>query len=1231
MNMAPSPEPEDVLPPVNRNPGQRDAAAAYLEEAGGSGRLPGDRFRDRPAKVQMQGVTPQQYASALALPDPPVREVRLGGAQPPAGALLTDAAARVVAQRLVEMEDRIRSMEDASSRQGTLEARLAALERRQQGTSVETQVARSAVDDEARRAGEKIAQLAAELDRVRRENGELRMRHDAVSREVMAGAQAVRDLQAQLAQLAQVNNDSVRGSQDMSRQRFLALEQGNRETRAMAERVKAMHEALRGEVLDSLSKIGMRVESGEGAVGQLRDVELESMQATTKELSKLKSEVARVEGIADAGRRAALQASEALRVEVEKIAGKIAAEEARSDSAVRSALSQSLSATDAKVARLQSAMVELAAETKGVRQSLEMEMAKRVEAIARAMAQDQKAAAGRFDSADRRIADAVTLAHRLEDDLTKRVDRAGRDQLRVLAELRTLVEAIDHKGQRQTEQVVGMARSLVADLEEAQERRRRQMEDVVRMEIQARVRADDQVKQAAARGLREVRNAAQAAVEMLGRDLRERLEHVRQAVDQVAADHLLEESLVRVECSEQVQGAEQRLRAGLAEAVRGAEQRIEAAVGARAAAGSLEEERVVSELEGLRGVVDSLRATAEAQHASLDGKLDRAHDELARALERAAKEWRSALQQERGLREQGDHDLRMEMVRGDSEVLGKMEATRTEQRAAAERHVRATADHFRKASREQSDAVARLGGALEASTRSLEGQVQVLELDLSRVRGQLDAVGADVTRTRGALFEAVEEAMGRHAKSVGEGGPGGAQVGDVVRLATEVRGVCETLEAHVAQRLGHVELRLAEVDRRSRQTAAGAAPPVGTDALLAGTPGRGGRASDGGDGGLFATPASPGREAPAGLAPGEVAAGGVLPNDELSTAIREIRDGAAYAEAQFEEMRRRMTFEEREQLAQLGSAEPAGDDGATGSPAAEREGPGAPEAVGGAAMAEALALTPAATATGSPPEPEPEAGTAAGEGLGAGEPGPPSPEGGTSDLMEALWGPQAARAKELAAAGAAEPPSEPATEVPAQPLPREEPAPVLGAQLSSASLIVGQVLDETLRDVEGEAEPLETLAEEAEEAEGAGGRGDSEAQAPPAAEESSASMGTADGQAVDETMRDLMRTVMDSASMRQLDVDWQAALAADDARGASGGENLAGLNQTLGASTHYGDDDFEDDEEGEGDGDGEGEGGFAAALEPEESLDLGATAGAELALGLGEAPSDDLPEDLDGL
>lgn len=69
-----------------------------------------------------------------------------------------------------------------------------------------------------------------------------------------------------------------------------------------------------------------------------------------------------------------------------------------------------------------------------------------------------------------------------------------------------------------------------------------------------------------------------------------------------------------------------------------------------------------------------------------------------------------------------------------------------------------------------------------------------MELDVSRLRGQLDAVSVDVTWTRGALFEAVEEAMGRHAQSVG----GRDTVGDVVRLAAEVRGVCETLEQHMA-------------------------------------------------------------------------------------------------------------------------------------------------------------------------------------------------------------------------------------------------------------------------------------------------------------------------------------------------------------------------------------------------------------------------------------------------
>lgn len=170
----------------------------------------------------------------------------------------------------------------------------------------------------------------------------------------------------------------------------------------------------------------------------------------------------------------------------------------------------------------------------------------------------------------------------------------------------------------------------------------------------------------------------------------------------------------------------------------------------------------------------------------------------------------------------------------------QMEMHRAEQRATAERHARATAEHFKKTAREQAESVAKLAGALEASQRSVEGSVQVrqrrgsqplqigplrssavfrticmagsalhpfslstrrgssvqvLELDVSRLRGQLDAVSSDVTRTRGALFEAVEEAMGRHARSFGDAAP----VADVVRLAAEVRGVCDTLEQHMAQ------------------------------------------------------------------------------------------------------------------------------------------------------------------------------------------------------------------------------------------------------------------------------------------------------------------------------------------------------------------------------------------------------------------------------------------------
>ena len=57
-------------------------------------------------------------------------------------------------------------------------------------------------------------------------------------------------------------------------------------------------------------------------------------------------------------------------------------------------------------------------------------------------------------------------------------------------------------------------------------------------------------------------------------------------------------------------------------------------------------------------------------------------------------------------------------------ALLQLEIQRAEHRAAAERHVRSTAEHFKKTAREQSDTIARLAGALEAGHRTLEGTVQ---------------------------------------------------------------------------------------------------------------------------------------------------------------------------------------------------------------------------------------------------------------------------------------------------------------------------------------------------------------------------------------------------------------------------------------------------------------------------------------------------------------------------
>ena len=274
----------------------------------------------------------------------------------------------------------------------------------------------------------RVAEIAAELARSRRESSEARMKQEALARELhesrAAGGSrhdirwgalctkrctcvavpassaptahrplAVRDLQAELARLAQVSSETVRGSQEYARQRFLTMEQQHRDAVTQMERLRAAVEAVRAECADTVLQVSMggrevldfsmlavvvwarrsvagkqglcayrrasfmsvaavqvrsRVETGEGRMERMREVEVEVVQATAEQLSKMRGEVSRAESAAEGARKAAAMAAEATRAEVEKLAARIAQAEAQAEASCKAALVQANTSADTK-------------------------------------------------------------------------------------------------------------------------------------------------------------------------------------------------------------------------------------------------------------------------------------------------------------------------------------------------------------------------------------------------------------------------------------------------------------------------------------------------------------------------------------------------------------------------------------------------------------------------------------------------------------------------------------------------------------------------------------------------------------------------------------------------------------------------------------------------------------------------------------------------------------------
>jgi hypothetical protein len=199
----------------------------------------------------------------------------------------------------------------------------------------------------------------------------------------------VRDLQLELGRSVQTSVDVARGQGDASRQRITALEQQNRDLVSQLERMRLSQEGIRSELLETMSHMGRRVEGGEGRMERIKEEETRALAAQAELVSKLRTDVARLQASNEALRQQEASRGDAVRLELERLQARVRQAEAVATSSGKTALAESTAHTETKLTGAERQIADVMTAVKANHQQVTNEVTKRVDVLARALADDK--------------------------------------------------------------------------------------------------------------------------------------------------------------------------------------------------------------------------------------------------------------------------------------------------------------------------------------------------------------------------------------------------------------------------------------------------------------------------------------------------------------------------------------------------------------------------------------------------------------------------------------------------------------------------------------------------------------------------------------------------------------------------------------------------------------------------------------------------------------------------
>lgn len=548
-----------MLQPLAPQGGFKDKPNPVIESMEQMARLAARANQNRPGFLEpLSNSLPSPLDRALVpvpqqLPPPPAWE----DAYPPRREV------GVSIPQLVDMEQRIAMCERAAKLLPLMDQKLLVLERRQDvdgGTS--TDVVRGMqgyIDKLERRVGD----MQSIMTRALGEFNELKLRDDALQRDLGEARIYIKRLENMIATETTSQLQELRARDE----RNVAIREENRkqqmamqdEVLGLSREVESLRAHLGGmqsDISTQMARIGSRIEQDEGFLSKMRESEVESIQANSSNFARMRSEVMQLQSSIQMLEKAMQEQVLLIRSDGDRVGSRVREVEGLLQATESAAVRKAIAIAEGWFKELQRSVAEVTDASRSHANSLLQEVDSRLQNMDRSMGRERQVVSDRIVGLEKNMREVIGLQQVAEEGLRRKLDMSTSDFGAILEDTRRIIEEKEGKMKHEMEGGFKKVKTSARDLEERFEREQKQLEEVIKAEIKARMASYEKVQRLVNRFTGEFQAKLAQTEKRLKDAFQSQIDRVREETSSLAVEHVLEETMLREEIIDSLQALE---------------------------------------------------------------------------------------------------------------------------------------------------------------------------------------------------------------------------------------------------------------------------------------------------------------------------------------------------------------------------------------------------------------------------------------------------------------------------------------------------------------------------------------------------------------------------------------------------------------------------------------------------------------------------------------------------